>query len=475
MAKKGLSPLVSIFNKLTAYLDGNPDRVVDETAEDAESGKKWSDGVDALFRLGSNRGVMLYVAETACDKLLEDEVLSFEDLQFLEGEGYSEGFQRVRLNGERVKAFALDYTNLKRDAQREIRDDTQVLILNRQVRELETRVKRATEQNVVDEAVAELIRAAMPKVVASKPEKLQFLKPASGSNVGGVPSLFLSDWHWGEVVDPAQVEGLNEYNLEIANKRADRVFQQSSEILLTHLGGLTYDGIVVLLGGDMVTGNIHEELQRTNDLNIIPCCCDLADKLASGLLGLQERFGRVYVPCVVGNHGRLERKPSAKGKVEDNFDYLVYRMVAARVAHNPNIVVDIATSADMRFDIYDTRYLLTHGDQIKGGAGVGGIWPSMMKTDQRKRKRHQISGGGYDYMVCGHFHRYGTVDGIIVNGSLKSYDEWVYTMNFDYEPAIQALWLTHPDLGVSMHVPVYGDTPMKDERQTEAIFSRPKG
>ncbi len=474
MAKKGPSLIVSIFSKLTAYLDHNPGRVVDETEGDADVGKKWSDGVDALFRVGSNRETTLYIESTAFDAMLEDEVVTFDDMQFLLDEDYAEASVRVRLNGERVSAFAINYTQLKRDAQREIHDDTQVQILNRQVRELETRVKRAAEQSVVDEAIAELIRAAMPKVVASKPEKFKFIKPASGKNVGGIPTLFLSDWHWGEVVDPTQVEGLNEYNLEIANQRADRVFQQTGEILLTHLGGLNYDGIVVPLGGDMVTGNIHEELQRTNDLNIIPCCCDLADKLAGGLLMLQEQFGKVYVPCVVGNHGRLERKPSAKGKVEDNFDYLVYRMVAARVAHNPHIVVDISTSADMRFDIYDTRYLLTHGDQIKGGAGVGGIWPSMMKTDQRKRKRHQISGGGYDYMVCGHFHRYGTVDGIIVNGSLKSYDEWVYTMNFDYEPAIQALWLTHPDLGVSMHVPVYGDTPLKDERQTEAIISRPK-
>jgi hypothetical protein len=134
-----------------------------------------------------------------------------------------------------------------------------------------------------------------------------------------------------------------------------------------------------------------------------------------------------------------------------------------------NVLFDISASADMRFDIYGTRYLFTHGDQIKGGAGVGGIWPSMMKTDARKRKRHQLVGGGYDYLMCGHFHRYGTVEGIIVNGSLKGYDEWVYTMNFDNEPPKQALWITHPQYGITKHIPVYGDAPAVPEHNFPPI------
>ena len=50
------------------------------------------------------------------------------------------------------------------------------------------------------------------------------------------------------------------------------------------------------------------------------------------------------------------------------------------------------------------------------------------------------------------------MDNVIVNGSLKGYDEWVYKMNFGWERPTQALWTTHPDYGIIHHLPVYGDT-----------------
>ena len=61
---------------------------------------------------------------------------------------------------------------------------------------------------------------------------------------------------------------------------------------------------------------------------------------------------------------------------------------------------------------------------------------------------------GYDTMLCGHFHQYVQLQRLIVNGSLKGYDEYAYANNFPYEPAQQALWLTHPKYRVTYRMPV---------------------
>ena len=47
-----------------------------------------------------------------------------------------------------------------------------------------------------------------------KPPK--WTKRKNQQKAKGIPTLFLSDWHWGEVVDPEEINHLNEYNVEIA-------------------------------------------------------------------------------------------------------------------------------------------------------------------------------------------------------------------------------------------------------------------
>ena len=46
---------------------------------------------------------------------------------------------------------------------------------------------------------------------------------------------------------------------------------------------------------------------------------------------------------------------------------------------------------------------------------------------------------------------------LIVNGSLKGYDEYAYNNNFGFEPPQQALWLTHPKHGITFRMPVQVD------------------
>jgi hypothetical protein len=139
----------------------------------------------------------------------------------------------------------------------------------------------------------------------AKPEIPEWvINPPKAIHSPGVPTLFASDWHWGEVVDPEQINGVNKFNLRIAHARAKKLVERSIDLLKNHMVNPTYPGIVFPLGGDMVSGDIHDELRESNELATIPTVLDLLEVLCASVKALADAFGHVHVPCVTGNHGR---------------------------------------------------------------------------------------------------------------------------------------------------------------------------
>ncbi len=433
--------------------------------------RQWADEVRIIEVTDSANGEQLWwVRYDADEPQLDDEQieeLRIADLVENDGVPMKKRFGRMS-----QFAIGVRVSQLKKSVRELEGQASKVQIMERKVKDLERQLKAARDTSAGDTAMAHLIES-MRESYQLKPRSeptLKFARNKAGKKqaLAGVPTMMLSDWHWGECVDPAQIEYLNEFNLSIADDRATRVFNTALELLFHHQSGLSYDGFVLPLGGDMFSGNIHEELRITNDAPIHECLLSLAEKLAWGIMQVADNFECVYVPGVVGNHGRIDRKPTAKNATKDNYDWLLYNfvkmLVQGRMGDKCNVQFDISTGLDLNYRVYNTTYLLTHGDQIGGGSGVGGFWPSMMKTAHRKQQRSVKGGsGGFDYMVCGHFHKYGSVSNVIVNGSLKGYDEWVYKMNFDFERPIQALWITHPEHGIISHTPVYADDYTSDE------------
>ena len=265
--------------------------------------------------------------------------------------------------------------------------------------------------------------------------------------------LMVSDSHFDEVVNPDEIEGLNAYNREIAQQRLQRTFEKCARLTRDYLSGFTYDGIIVFLGGDMVTGTLHD-LAETNDAHLPDTVLFWSEQLSAGLDLLYRIYGKVHVVGVVGNHGRLTLKPRTKGRVRDNVDWLLYKLVERDFRDNDNVTFSIPESADLLVDVYDTTFRLTHGDQFKGGGGNVGIAPTITRGDGKKRKLSMETNRRYDHLLMGHFHQYTWYKGIIVNGANKGYDEYAYLNGFDYERPQQAFWVTTPEHGATGHFPV---------------------
>ena len=276
------------------------------------------------------------------------------------------------------------------------------------------------------------------------------------------PWLMLSDLHLDEVVRPEEISFVNAYNRDIARLRLENTVQRFVKVTRDYWTGLTYDGAVVALGGDIFSGDIHEELSETNEDTMLGSLDYWIDHLGAAIAMVADEFGHVHVPVVVGNHGRTTRKPRAKLRARDNFDWFLGRALQRMFRDNPRVTFDVSDNADCPIPSYDRTVMLTHGDQARGGGGIGGIWPPIMRLDARKRARYDAVDQGYDLLVMGHWHQLVYGKNFIVNGSMKGYDEYAHMNSFEFEPAQQAAWLMTPEHGKTWTAPI-----LSGDRKTE--------
>jgi hypothetical protein len=237
------------------------------------------------------------------------------------------------------------------------------------------------------------------------------------------------------VVEPAQINGVNKYNLKIARERAHRLVETTIDLLKHHVAYPEYPGIVVCLGGDMLSGDIHDELKQTNDATTPATMLDLLGVLVWALSTLADEFGHVHVPVTFGNHGRMTHKPTAKQAAHQNWDWLVGRLLQQHFAPDKRITFQVSESADVLFKVHNTTILMTHGNQFYGGSGIAGMLSPLMLGDARKRKRATAIKQPYDLMIMGHWHQLFQGRGLIVNGSLKGYDEYARRARFECRQA----------------------------------------
>jgi hypothetical protein len=273
--------------------------------------------------------------------------------------------------------------------------------------------------------------------------------PPSGTH-HAVACALLSDTHFDEVVRPEELDNLNAYNREIAQLRLRAFFDGVDKMAHHYTSNIEYDGLVLMLGGDMFSGDIHEELVQTNEDTMIGSVLHWAEELTAGITQMAEQFGRVHIPVVVGNHGRQSRKPRAKFRARDNFDWMLGHMLNRHFRADERVTFQIPETADCMVPVYGHKILLTHGDQTKGGAGIGGIWPPIMRLVARKRQRK-----AFDLMVAGHWHSYTNGPDFTINGSLKGWDEYAEVSNFGFEVPQQAMWLMTAEHGITSRHPIF--------------------
>lgn len=326
---------------------------------------------------------------------------------------------------------------------------------------LRAELKEARNEAQTAEALREYLGSA--KLAVAELELPKWADAPKKSGAPGVPKLMLSDLHWGEQVRASQIGGVNSFNLSIATRRLEATIRTTIALARILDPEMRYPGLVMPLGGDMVAGNIHEELSATNELNTMPTLLHLYGQLVPAITLCADTFGNVFLPCVSGNHDRDTKKTWSKDRNHTSFGWLLYQFLAVHFAADKRVTFYIPDGSDALYRIYSTRYLLTHGDQFRGGDGIIGPLGPVTRGEQKKNTRNAAVGQDYDVMEFGHFHKRMITSRLRGNGSLKGYDEYAADNNFGFEPPSQNFWVTHPDHGITFDAPIYCEPPRKQK------------
>lgn len=277
------------------------------------------------------------------------------------------------------------------------------------------------------------------------------------SGAPGVPTLQLSDLHWGEIVKASQIGGVNAYSLAVARRRLETVIHGTVKLARILSPKMQYPGIVVQLLGDMISGNIHDELTATNEINTMPTVLDLYRHLVPAIRLLADTFGHVFLPCVTGNHGRDTRKTWAKDRHHTSFDWLLYQFLAVAFEADKRVSFYVPDGSDGLYRVFGVRYNVTHGDQFRAGDSIIGPVGPITRGEQKKLARNVAVGQEYDVMCFGHWHKRMLSSRLRGNGSLKGYDEYAAQNNYGFEPPLQNFWMTHADHGITFDAPLLAD------------------
>lgn len=281
------------------------------------------------------------------------------------------------------------------------------------------------------------------------------VQPRKGGHAGLVVAQ-LTDLHFDEVVKPEEIFGLNAYNRDIAIKRFRRWTEKTITLPRDYFSGIRIEGIVIPATGDVLSGDIHAELKESNEDHLLASVLFWTEHIIAALELIESEYdGRVSVHAVVGNHGRTTIKPVFKGRAHSNVEWLLWSVVRDRLHdRGSKVVVDVSDSMDLNVPIYGRNHLLTHGDQFKGGTGISGAYAPLSLGTHRKGQRQAVAQMPMDLMVIGHMHQYLDLPGVIMGGSMKGYDEYAFGLNLRPEPARQALWLTTPERGKTLTMPI---------------------
>lgn len=258
-----------------------------------------------------------------------------------------------------------------------------------------------------------------------------------------IPVLLVSDIHYGENINPREVPDGNCYSPRVAEERWGRLINNT--ILKTRTKEKRPKGIVVCFLGDDISGDIHDELRETNYQTPIDACMDVATQKVKMLQAFQAEYGKVWVISVMGNHGRITKKPQSKGISEHNYDTLITAMVQKQLEKNKNITFYTPKSGEAYFELCGYNFLATHGDRIgsRGGQGFIGCSATIARGQHKTRQAYAQIRKPVDWLLIGHFHTPILLEHTIANGTLVGYSQ--YARDLKIEPAYPSQTLFYVD------------------------------
>lgn len=265
-----------------------------------------------------------------------------------------------------------------------------------------------------------------------------------------VAVLLASDWHVEETIHLSATNGLNEFNTEIAQRRASEFFSSGLRLIRMFQQDTEIDTVILALLGDFISGSIHDDLAEGNALGPVEALKFAEKLIASGIeFILKHSRLNIVVPCHSGNHGRATKEQRIATENENSFEYYMYHVLADHFRHEKRVKFLISPAYHSYLEVYNEVIRFHHGHFIRSSGGIGGIFTPTYKAIGN------WNDGKVSTIDCfGHHHQARDGGTFICNGSLIGYNPYAVSIKAKFEKPKQTMFLIEKSRGRTITAPI---------------------
>jgi len=220
--------------------------------------------------------------------------------------------------------------------------------------------------------------------------------------------------------------------------------------------------VVVWLGGDFISGHIHDDTAELAQLAPLAATRWIGERLAGFIGAVADQADDVIVATNSGNHGRSTEKLRVGTEMEHSFEQHLY-LTLASAERRPNVRWQVGTGYLNVVDLDGFRVRFHHGHAVRYQGGIGGIHVPLNKSiaawDSIQRA---------DLTCLGHWHQFswGRAGRYVSNGSVIGHSAYAVRIKATYEPPCQAcIVVDHERHEVTKAFPLFCD---RDLRRKDA-------
>lgn len=239
---------------------------------------------------------------------------------------------------------------------------------------------------------------------------------------GPATAIFVNtDWHTEEKVDPSTINGLNEFNLEVAAKRIERCTERFLAILDASRSMSKIDHLVLAYLGDHITGQLHEDQSEDNYLSPTEALIFVRDQMHSQIDTIKKhaKVSQIDIYATPGNHGRTTKKPRAATYHKQSYEWLLYKWMERDYSDDPKIHWHVCNSYFNMANIQGKKVRFHHGDEITYRGGENGLAVPVVKSIRRWNESVTA-----DLDIMGHWHQFIWQPRFVVSNCLIGYSAY---------------------------------------------------
>ena len=337
--------------------------------------------------------------------------------------------------------------------QQDLDRDAELARLRAEAASLRTKYKAALARIDAERARADAM-AGLRGIAPHRPSQ----RPAKAKRHQATMVVLLSDWHVEERVDPATVNGLNDYSLEVADQRIAEL-RERLRLMLEHERRLAdIRRVVVWLGGDFLSGHIHDDTAELAQLAPLAATRWAGERIRGFLDDVADQADEVVVATNSGNHGRSTEKLRIGTELEHTFEQHLYLSLSAAETRK-NVRWQVGTGYLNVVELGGFRVRFHHGHAVRYQGGIGGIHVPLNKSiaawDSTSRA---------DLTCLGHWHQFswGRAGRYVSNGSVIGHSAYAVCIKAAYEPPCQAaVVIDHERHEVTKAYPLFCDRDLR--------------